>query len=155
MPLAALRWFTHQVRFSHDDNRECSKTLHATGFSQWLMTKFLSAEFIRHLVFVNWRVVLPHDRNFRQCSSTALQKTIRQSLLANRCRFGSAGASPSHFPRPSPLAPLKVGAQVSCHQLRTKVRSMDDSFCAGDNEIKPVARSHKQDFQNTLMTIGE
>jgi len=25
----------------------CSKTIHATGFSQWLMTNFLSAEFIR------------------------------------------------------------------------------------------------------------
>jgi len=27
----------------------CSKTKHATGFSQWLMTGLLSAEFIRRL----------------------------------------------------------------------------------------------------------
>jgi hypothetical protein len=27
--------------------------------------------------------------------------TVRHSLFANRCRFGSAGASPSHFSRPS------------------------------------------------------
>jgi len=30
--------------------RVCSKIAHATGFSQWLMTKFLSAEFIRRKI---------------------------------------------------------------------------------------------------------
>jgi len=46
MPLAALRWFTHQVRFSQNDDRECSKTLHATGFSQWLMTNLVASPLV-------------------------------------------------------------------------------------------------------------
>ena len=40
------------------------------------------------------------------------------SLLAIRCRFGSAGASPSHFipvPRPTTLVPLKLSAQALRH----------------------------------------
>ncbi len=95
---------------------------------------------------------------FRQCGSTALQRkpfanrystfaaclssfTIRQLLIAIRCRFGSAGASPSRFapvPRLTTLVLLKVGARFlpqimkSCsmvclclrHQLWAKVRSM-------------------------------
>ena len=68
--------------------------IHATGFSQWLMTKFLSAEFIRRLRVFDFRVVLPHDRNFgRQRRSAALQKN--HSLLTIRCRF----------PSPVPSAP--------------------------------------------------
>jgi hypothetical protein len=31
------------------------------------------------------------------CPPEICRFTIRQSLFANRCRFGSAGASPSHF----------------------------------------------------------
>jgi len=49
--------------------------------------------------------------------------TSRQSLVANRCRLGSAGASPSHFvpvPRPTTIVPLKFGAQFLRHQLRVK-----------------------------------
>jgi hypothetical protein len=41
-------------------------------------------------------------------------------------RFGSAGASPSHFalvPRPTPLVPSEVGAQVLRDQ-QTEIRSM-------------------------------
>jgi hypothetical protein len=38
-------------------------------------------------------------------------------------RFGSAGASPSHFSRPPSLVPSKVGAQVSRDQ-QTEIRSM-------------------------------
>ena len=79
-------------------------TIHVTGFSQWLMTKFLSAEFIRRFGSFDWRVMLPHDRDFkRQCRNTTLQKktirhsllAVRQSPIAIRCRFGSAVASPS------------------------------------------------------------
>jgi len=46
----------------------------------------MSAEFIWRLKVVDWRVVLPHDQNFkRQRRSTALQKkllTSRQSPFA-------------------------------------------------------------------------
>ena len=66
---------------------------------------------------------LLNTENFRQCKNTAIQKnycfasrhsllaircrfTIRQSLIAIRRHFGSAGASPSHFlPRPPPRVP--------------------------------------------------
>jgi len=45
---------------------------HATGFSQWLMAKFLSAEFIWRLGVFDWRVVLQYDRKFgRQRKSAA------------------------------------------------------------------------------------
>jgi hypothetical protein len=67
-------------------------------------------------------------RIFRQCGSTALQKSHlpvanRQSLFA--AVFGSAGASPSHFSRPSShaLVPSEVGAQVLRDQ-QTEIRSM-------------------------------
>jgi hypothetical protein len=54
----------------------------------------------------------------------------RRSLFATRRRFGSAGASPSHFvfrsiPPPTPLVPLKVGAQFLRHQLQVETRSME------------------------------
>jgi hypothetical protein len=38
-----------QVILSVNTEREPSKIAHATGFSQWLMTDFMSAEFIRRL----------------------------------------------------------------------------------------------------------
>jgi hypothetical protein len=40
--------------------------------------------------------------------------TIRYSPIASRCRFGSAGASPSHFSRPSSQAPRLVLNRRSC-----------------------------------------
>ena len=60
-----------------------------------------------------------------------LPTVIRYSPLAIRFLFGSAGASPSHFvpvPRPTPLVPLKFGAQFLRHQLRVKTRSMKFRF---------------------------
>jgi hypothetical protein len=47
---------------------------------------FLSAEFIRRKILEGASPDAP--KIFRQCGSTALQKTIRYSLLATRCRFG-------------------------------------------------------------------
>jgi hypothetical protein len=65
-------------------------TIHATGFSQWLMTGFnerrIHSAFGRanlqvSLRFRNWKAHLPMRRKiFRQCRSTALQKNY--SLLA-------------------------------------------------------------------------
>jgi len=37
------------ISFVHS-HRECLETFHATGFSQWLMTNLLSAEFIRRKI---------------------------------------------------------------------------------------------------------
>jgi hypothetical protein len=37
------------ISFVHS-HRECLETFHATGFSQWLMTNFMSAEFIRRKI---------------------------------------------------------------------------------------------------------
>jgi hypothetical protein len=74
------------ISFVHS-HRECLETFHATGFSQWLMTNFfLSTEFIRRKILEGASPDAP--KIFRQCGSTALQKTIRYSLLATRCRFG-------------------------------------------------------------------
>jgi hypothetical protein len=47
---------------------------------------FLSPEFIRRKILEGTSPDAP--KIFRQCGSTALQKTIRYSLLATRCRFG-------------------------------------------------------------------
>ncbi|MFA0735649.1 MAG: hypothetical protein OGMRLDGQ_002149, partial [Candidatus Fervidibacter sp.] len=68
----------------HPSSTPCAqvvKTAHATGFSQWLMTNLLSTEFIRRKILEG---ASPDAPNF----SAALQKTIRYSLLATRCRFG-------------------------------------------------------------------
>jgi hypothetical protein len=101
---------------------------HATVFSQWLMTDLMSAEFIRRKILEG---ASPHvPRIFRQCRSTALQKnhlsiathlssfTIRQSLIASRHWLLAVVSArqkprPPNFsvPRPTPLVPLKVGAQ--------------------------------------------
>ena len=69
---------------------------------------FLSAEFIRRLRVVNWRVVLPHDRKFeRQRRSAALQSNRilggSKQLFANRFSllFWLTGASPSNLPTDS------------------------------------------------------
>jgi hypothetical protein len=73
----------------HPSSTPCAqvvKTAHATGFSQWLMTNLLSTEFIRRKILEGASPDAP--KIFRQCGSTALQKTIRYSLLATRCRFG-------------------------------------------------------------------
>jgi hypothetical protein len=87
----------------------------------------------------NWRVVLPHDRNLNKFGCLGEQPSsfvparpkffgtaepcppekpsaTRHSLFANRCHFGSAGASPSQFipspvPRPSPR--FKLVAMVT------------------------------------------
>jgi hypothetical protein len=58
---------------------------------------------------------LPSRKKQSLIASCYLPFTIRYSPFATRCRFGSAGASPSQFipspvPRPTPLVPLKVGA---------------------------------------------
>ena len=57
---------------------------------------------------------LPCETTRYSLLTTRCRLTIRYSPLATRRRFGSAGASSSHFfpvPRPMPLVPLKVGAQ--------------------------------------------
>jgi hypothetical protein len=66
-----------------------------------------------------WRAHLLMRRIFRQCRSTALQNyspitsryslfTIRYSPFATRCRFGSAGTSPSYLPSRTDVA-LSIG----------------------------------------------
>jgi hypothetical protein len=65
---------------------------HATGFSQWLMTEI--DEHRMHSA-KNRVARVPPCRNF-----TVGQEPDPPNyclLLATRCRFGSAGASPSHF----------------------------------------------------------
>jgi hypothetical protein len=47
-------------------------------------------------------------------TSRYLLFTIRYSPIASRCHFGSAGASPSHFSRPSSQAPRLVLNRRSC-----------------------------------------
>ncbi|MCC6038444.1 MAG: hypothetical protein LM632_09610 [Armatimonadetes bacterium] len=103
-------------------------SIHATVFSQWLMTDLMSAEFIRRKILEGASPDVP--RIFRQCRSTALQKnhssiathlssfTIRQSLIASRHWLLAVVSArqkprPPNFPvpRPTPLVPLKVGAQ--------------------------------------------
>jgi hypothetical protein len=167
----------------------CFEVAHAIGFSQWLMTDFherrihsafgdlggrtlksvrgaecgvqsLNTEFFRqcrstalqktirysplaiHCRFgFNWRVVLPHDRNlnkfgcsgeqpssfvparpkfFRHGRAVPSRKTIRHSLFATRCRFGSAGALPSQFipspvPRPAPRFKSVATKNEACY----------------------------------------
>jgi hypothetical protein len=94
---------------------------------------------IRYRFGFNWRVVLPHDRNLNKFGCSGEQPSsfvparpkffgtaepcppekpsaTRHSLFANRCHFGSAGASPSQFipspvPRPSPR--FKLVAMVT------------------------------------------
>ncbi len=39
--------------------KECPKTFHATGFSQWLMTNFISAEFIRRKILEGTATAVP------------------------------------------------------------------------------------------------
>jgi hypothetical protein len=97
---------------------------HATGFSLWLMTKFLGAEFIRRKI--GWHIYCRAEtfrsgrsptlqrlaklegaspdapRIFGSAGALPLQKNYsplatRHSLFAIRRRFGSAGASPSQF----------------------------------------------------------
>ncbi len=71
--------------------------IHATGFSQWLMTKFLSAEFIRRFGAINWRVVLQHDRKLRrQRKSAALQN---YSLFATRHSLPFSARQEPHLPK--------------------------------------------------------
>jgi len=80
--------------------RAFSETIHATGFSQWLMTEFLSAEFIRRLeILVS---VSPFYPDLPIC----------RRVLARQ------------EPCPPIISPTKVGAQFLRHQLRTEVRSM-------------------------------
>ena len=92
---------------------------------------------IRRRFGFNWRVMPPHDRNLNKfgCSGEQLSSLIptrpkffgtaepcppekpsatRHSLFATRCRFGSAGASSSHFSRPSSHALRSVESQHSC-----------------------------------------
>jgi len=111
--------------------------LHLLPFSschwlQWLMTKFLSAEFIRRLKVVDWRVVLPHDRNFRQRRSAALQRnhspiairhspfTIRHSPIAVVLARQEPRLLISF--RPASLAPRPVPflSRVPCPVPRSK-----------------------------------
>ena len=74
----------------------CFEVAHAIGFSQWLMTDFHERRIHSAFARVNLksvrgaecRVQSLNTEFFRQCRSTALQKTIRYSPLATRCRFG-------------------------------------------------------------------
>jgi len=103
-----------KVIFDHPES-VLKLTEHATGFSQWLVTKFLSAEFIRRSGFFDWRVVLPHDRNFRR----QFRAMPSKKPVANRhsLPFGSAGASPSHSF--SSLVPLIIqhDADMLCDEV--------------------------------------
>ncbi len=70
---------------------------------------------------------------------------VHYSLFAIRYSLsfwlGSSLALPFHsalVPRPTPLVPLKVGAQVLHHQLRTEVRSMVACGFANDYGLKSV-----------------
>ena len=75
---------------------------------------FLSAEFIRRLRAVGWRVVLPHDRNF--------------SAAQERCP-----------PEKTENPPIKVGAQSLRHQLRVETRNM--KFRVLRHQLRAKARS--------------
>ncbi len=104
-------------------NHECVPNCHATGSAN-MRASVQKCKGARKRCRVNCRrgqaMTLP--------SSFRCRLTIRQSLFSIRCRFGSAGASPSHFapvPRPTTLVPLWVGAQFLRHQLRVETRSMD------------------------------
>jgi len=77
----------------------CFEVSHAIGFSQWLMTDFherrihsafgdLGGRTLKSVRGAECGVQSLNTEFFRQCRSTALQKTIRYSLLATRCRFG-------------------------------------------------------------------
>ena len=80
-------------------------SVHGTGFSQWLVTNFMSAEFIRRKF---WRAHLLMCRKFSAVQEHCPPEkpfANRYSPFATRYRFGSAGASSSHFfpslvPRP-------------------------------------------------------
>ena len=79
---------------------------------------FLSAEFIRRKF--GGRISRCAE-NFRQCRSTALQKT--HPPVANR-KSPVAVVLARQEPRTPMMSPIEVGAQFLRHQLRTKVRSM-------------------------------
>jgi len=79
---------------------------------------FLSAEFIRRKFGGR---ISRCAKNFRQCRSTALQKT--HPPVANR-KSPVAVVLARQEPRPPIILPTKVSAQVLHHQLRTEVRSM-------------------------------
>jgi len=108
-------------------------SVHATGFSQWSVTKLMSAEFIRRKIAGHGHCRAEIFRSgrsptlqslaklegaspdapkiFRQCKRTALQK-IAVSLFANRYSllaavFGSAGASHSRFVHRLKLVTIK------------------------------------------------
>jgi len=110
--------------FSSVCPRECSKTNHATGFSQWLMTNFLSAEFIRRLESRWLEGRVPARPNFkRQRRNAALrsngfcesvqehcppEELFANRLFAIRRRFWLGKTSPSQFP--CPVSPVPCPA---------------------------------------------
>ena len=58
-------------------------------------------------------------------SSFRFRPTIRQSLFAIRCRFGSAGASPSHLvSRPTSPRPVKSRRLGLRHQMRGQLNAI-------------------------------
>jgi hypothetical protein len=80
-------------------------SVHATGFSQWLVTEFYERRI--HSAKILEGASLDAPKIFSSAGALPSRKTIcRYSPFATRCRFGSAGASPSHFSRPSSHAPF-------------------------------------------------
>jgi len=89
--------------------------------------------------FLAVREQRPPEKPFAiRCRSTS-----RQSPVANRCRFGSVGASSSQK-----FSPTEVGVQRNRHQLRVKTRSMGfDDFVSSTTKT-----NHATDFSQWLMT---
>jgi hypothetical protein len=81
-----------------------NRSIHATGFSQWLMTDFDERRIHSAKILEGASPDAP--KFFGSAGALPSRKTICHSLFATlrrfarqepRCRFGSAGASPSHF----------------------------------------------------------
>ena len=119
-----------------------SSTIHATGFSQWLMTKFWAPNSFG--VWRLWEGELPSEpnsgaecgcqANFWQCRNGAFRKN--HSPFANRHSLSLSALQEPCYPK---NLPTKVGAHGIRHQLRTKVRSMKFHFCVINYRLKPVA----------------
>jgi hypothetical protein len=83
-------------------------SVHATGFSQWLMTNFSERRI--HSAKILDGASLDAPKIFSSAGALPSRKTTRYSPFATRCRFGSAVALPS---------------------LQTEVRNMNGSLQRG------------------------
>ena len=88
-------------------------SVHGTGFSQWLVTNFMSAEFIRRKF---WRAHLLMRREFfGSAGALPSRKVIHQSPIASRYSLPfSARQEPRHpiFPVPRPTPRFKGRLQI-------------------------------------------